>query len=126
MAKQTGRECGVKSAVRAARFGMAGLHFIAGAALICLAGCASTWINPAKSAQDAKADDRACSAEAEETALTRAAQQKVEYRKQSSIQPGMNRGETPMQMVDRTRTEDTYTRDFESCMRSKGYSRDKK
>jgi len=126
VAKQTGRECGVKSAVRAARFGITGLQILTAACLVSLAGCASTWMNPAKSPQEAKIDDRACSAEAEETALTRAAQQKVEYRKQSSIQPGLNRGETPMQMVDRTRTEDTYTRDFESCMRSKGYSRDKK
>ena len=118
--KQTGRDCGVKGTEPARRIlALLSIVLLSGSLL---SACASTWINAGKTPQEAKADERTCSTEAEETALIRTKQQKVEYGVPSPIQPGMNRGETPMQLVDRTRTEDTYTRDFESCMRSKGYS----
>ena len=95
-----------------------------GAGLGLLSACGTAWHNAAKSPQEAKADERVCAGEAEDTALTRASRQRVDYGAKSPVQPGMQRGETPMQLVDRTRTEDTYRRDFESCMRSKGYSQD--
>ena len=120
MAKQTGRGCGVKSA-----HGVALMHFVAmGAVLGLTTACASTWHNAGKSPQEAAADQRLCAAEAEETALTRAARQKVDYGRTSPVMPGLNRGETPMQLQERSQIENTYTRDFESCMRSKGYSQD--
>ncbi len=112
MAKQTGRRYGVKSA-------------LAAVALMALGACASTWVNPSKSSEEARADYKTCASEAEETALARSSQQRVDYGRTSPVQPGMSRGENPMQMVDRKETEDTYTRDFESCMRSRGYSQDK-
>jgi hypothetical protein len=95
-----------------------------GAGLGLLSGCGTAWNNANKSPQEAKADARVCAAEAEETALARASRQRVDYGATSPTQPGMRRGETPMQLVDRTRTEDTYQRDFGSCMRSKGYTQD--
>jgi hypothetical protein len=116
VAKQTGRAHLVKSARTIAQ------RIIAVGVFALLTACASTWHNAAKSPQEAKTDARVCAAEAEETALTRSNRQRVEYGAPPSVMPGLNRGETPMQMVDRSRIEDTYTRDFESCMRSKGYS----
>ncbi len=120
MAKQTGRGGAVKSASSATLMQIVA----AGAGLLLLSACGTSWHNAGKSPQEAKADARACSAEAEETALTRASRQRVDYGSTSPVQPGMRRGETPMQLVDRARTQDTYQRDFESCMRSKGYTQD--
>ena len=120
MAKQSGRAYRVKTAYRSSP-----RRVLAAAALALLAGCASTWINPARSPEEARVDYKSCASEAEETALARSSQQRVDYGRTSPVQPGMNRGENPMQMIDRMQTEDTYTRDFESCMRSKGYSQDK-
>src|SRR5262249_34264942 len=114
VAKQTGPAHGVKSAIALA------------CVLALLSACASTWHNPKKSAQEAAADEKACAAEAEDTALTRAGRQRVEYGAPSPNMPGMNRGETPMQMRDRVNTEDTYNREFKMCMRSKGYTQDKR
>ncbi len=119
VAKQTGHGCGVKRA---------GAHpFIQYAAiwalLAAVAGCASTWSNPSKSIEEAAADEKLCASEAEEIALARAARQKVDYgRVPGNAMPGLNRGETPMQLQERSRTENTYAREFESCMRSKGFS----
>lgn len=120
MAKQTGRACAVKCASSTARTQVA----VLAVGLGLLSACGTPWQNPGKSPQQARADERICAAEAEETALTRAARQRVDYGSTSPTQPGMRRGETPMQLVDRTRTEDTYQRDFASCMRSKGYTQD--
>jgi hypothetical protein len=119
MAKQTGREYGVKSTYR--RVSRLTGYFLAAAAL---AACATTWTNPTKSPDEARVDYKSCASEAEETALARASTQRVDYGRTSPVQPGMNRGENPMQLVDRMQTENTYERDFESCMRSKGYSQD--
>ena len=122
MAKQTGRVGAVKCASRAALIQILAL----GAGLGLLSACGTPWHSASKSPQEAKADARLCATEAEETALARASRQRVDYGSTSPTQPGMRRGETPMQLVDRTRTEDTYQRDFESCMRSKGYTQDPK
>ncbi len=92
MAKQTGRAYAVKSTSRKVLRRTPSLravsrYFLAAAALSALGACATTWINPTKSVDEA-------------------------------------RGENPMQLVDRMQTENTYERDFESCMRAKGYSQD--
>jgi len=120
VAKQTGRRCGVKGSERPCLMQFA----VAGALLALISGCASTWHNPGKSSQEASADEKLCAVEAEDTALTRAARQKVDYNqnRQGNLNAGLNRGETPMQLAERSRTVDVYSREFESCMRTKGYT----
>lgn len=121
MAKQTGRGCGVKGVKSLALQRLAA----AGAVLALLSGCASTWHNAQRTPAEAKIDEQACATEAEDTTLTRTAQQKVEYGRDASPLPNLSRGETPMQLMQRTKTEDVYTREFESCMTSKGYTQGK-
>ena len=121
MAKQTGRGCGVKSMPSLAISRLAA----AGAMIALLSGCASTWHNPAKSPEEARADEQQCAADAEDITLTRASQQKIDYGHTPDPMPGMSRGETPIQMQDRVKTENAYTREFESCMSSKGYTQGK-
>lgn len=122
MAKQTGRGCGVKSprAVVLAQF------VAVGALIAVVSGCASTWQSAGKSGEEVKADEKICAAGAEETALARAARQRMDYgRTQPYAPPGLNRGETPMQLQERSRTEDVYTREFVACMSTKGYTQDR-
>ncbi len=121
MAKQTGRGCGVKSAKSPVLKRLTAV----GAALALLSSCASTWHNPQRTPQEAKIDEQACASEAEDITLTRSAQQKIDYGRDASPLPNLSRGETPMQLMQRTKTEDVYTREFESCMSSKGYSQGK-
>lgn len=95
------------------------------ALLVAAGGCASTWHHPTKSGAEAAADERTCSQRAEENALSRAGRARADYRLGTPAPlPGMSRGETPMEMLDRHETQDDYTRDFESCMTSRGYTRD--
>lgn len=98
----------------------------AGAGLLtALAGCASTWHHPRKAGAEAAADERECSQRAEENALQRAGRQRADYRLGTpDPNPGMSRGPSPMEMVDRRETQDGFSRDFESCMTSKGYTKD--
>lgn len=119
MAKQSGPLRAVKRKQNPA------LRLAAGLALIALtAGCASAWHHPRKAGAEASADERECASRAEENALQRAGRQRADYRLGTpDPNPGMSRGETPMQMHDRRETQDTYGRDFENCMTSKGYSR---
>ena len=121
MAKQTGPAYAVKSrlAARLARLA------VVCAVTAVLAACASAWHNPHKNAQEAAADEKACSADAEHTALARAARQKEDYGMRQPPMPGLNRGETPMQLHDRVGTEDTFNDQFERCMTSKGYTQGK-
>ena len=123
MAKQTGPTHAVKEKRGSARrllLCAAGL-----AALLANAGCASPWHHPRREGAEAAADERECAQRAEENALQRAGRQRADYRLGTpDPNPGMSRGETPMQMVDRRETQDGYGRDFESCMTSKGYSKD--
>ncbi len=122
MAKQTGPSRAVKgSGIRAHYQSFA---LVTGCiCLLALAGCASAWQNPRKSAEEARTDERACSERAEENALTRAGRQRADYRTgYPTPQPGMSRGETPMEMLNRRTTQDDYTKDFEDCMSSKGYT----
>lgn len=96
------------------------------AALTVLAGCASAWHHPRKQGAEAAADERECAQRAEDNALTRAGRQKADYRLGTpDPNPGMSRGPSPMQMLDQRATQDDYGRDFENCMTSKGYSKEK-
>jgi acyl-CoA thioesterase len=122
MAKQTGPGYRVKGAVISALSHGAAVCMLAAA----LSACASSWHNARKTAQEAATDERLCSQDAEEAALARTARQRVDYgRTQPNPIPGMNRGETPMQMQERTHTEDVFNREFADCMTSKGYKQDK-
>jgi hypothetical protein len=123
MAKQTGHGCAVKSVQRLSLARYTAL----GTLLLLVSGCASTWHHPAKSPQEASADEKLCATEAEDTALTRAARQKVDYERMQQNSPiaSNGRGETPMQLADRGHTEDVYAREFQSCMRRKGYTQGK-
>lgn len=105
-------------------------HLLGRAALVSVAlamtvaGCTSNWHHPRKVGAEAAADERDCAQRAEENALTRAGRQRADYRLGTpDPNPGMSRGETPMQMLDRRETQDSYGRDFENCMSSKGYSK---
>jgi len=121
VAKQTGP-------LRAVKTGTAPRLALTAAALVLAVGlsaCASSWHHPTKTGPVAAADERACAQLSEENALTRAGRQRADYRLGTPEPlPGMNRGETPMQMLDRRATQDDYSRDFESCMRSRGYTQD--
>lgn len=121
VAKQTGPLQAVKGKQRL--LGRA-ILFAAGLGMLAVtAGCASTWTHPRKQGAEAAADERECSQRAEEAALMRAGRQRATYGASLDPNPGMSRGETPMQMLDRTQTQDDYGRDFENCMTSKGYSK---
>ena len=91
---------------------------------LALTACASNWHHPRKEGAEAAADERECAQRAEDNALTRAGRQRADYRLGTpDPNPGMSRGETPMQMLDRRETQDSYGRDFDNCMSSKGYSK---
>lgn len=127
MAKQTGPLNAVKEKQRA--FARPFARILGVAAGLCVlaavAGCASNWHHPRKEGAEAAADERACAQRAEENALTRAGRQRTDYRLGTPAPlPGMSRGESPMEMLDRRETQDDYGRDFESCMTSKGYSKE--
>jgi len=123
VAKQTGPLHAVKAKRHALR--RAAARAAAGLGLIALiSGCASTWHHPRKAGAEAAADERDCTQRAEENALSRAGRQRADYRLGTPEPlPGMSRGESPMQMLDRRATQDDYGRDFESCMTSRGYSK---
>ncbi len=122
MAKQTGPLHAVK---KKQRFLRCGLLIASLAALTVTSGCASTWHHPRKEGAEAAADERECSQRAEENVLTRTGRQRADYRLGTpDPNPGMSRGENPMQMHDRRETQDDFGRDFENCMTSKGYSKD--
>ncbi len=122
MAKQTGPLRAVKKKQHLLQRGLLVVGLTAGAIT---AGCASTWHHPRKEGAEAAADERECSQRAEENTLTRAGRQRVDYRLGTpDPNPGMSRGPSPMQMLDRRETQDDFGRDFENCMTSKGYSKD--
>lgn len=123
MAKQTGPLHAVKKKQHLLH---RGLLAAAGLAVLAVtAGCASTWHHPRKEGAEAAADERECSQRAEENTLQRAGRERADFRLGTpEPNPGMSRGETPMQMLDRRATQDSFSRDFENCMTSKGYSKD--
>lgn len=122
MAKQTGPLHAVKKKQHLLR---RGLLVVGLGALTVTSGCASAWHHPRKEGVEAAADERECSQRAEDNALTRAGRQRADYRLGTpDPNPGMSRGENPMQMLNRRETQDDFGRDFENCMTSKGYSKD--
>jgi len=89
-----------------------------------LAGCSASWHHASRSASEMAADERACAREAEEITLIRTGTPRTEYgTSPSQTGTGMSRGETPMERYERANTTTAYNREFESCMRSKGYSK---
>lgn len=121
MAKKTGPLHAVKRRL----LGRAALCAAGLGIAISLTGCASSWHHPRKQGAEAAADERECSQRAEENALQRAGRQRADFRLGTpDPNPGMSRGPTPMQMHDRRETQDSFGRDFESCMTAKGYSKD--
>jgi hypothetical protein len=122
VAKQSGPLHAVKKKHRLLR---RGLLVVGLSAFAVTAGCASTWTHPRKAGAEAAADERECSQRAEENTLQRRGRERADYRLGTpDPNPGMSRGETPMQMLDRRETQDDFTRDFENCMTSKGFSKD--
>lgn len=119
MAKQTGRGYAVKSASM----------FVLGiCAAALLSGCADdAWQNAHKSAQEAKADHDKCNAQAEDATLLRARRQRADYNPVPTpgTMPGLSRGETPVQLAERSSNERGFAQQFAACMESKGYSRGK-
>lgn len=86
--------------------------------------CAARWENPRKSPEQVAQDKTACTQRAEQISLLRSGRPKVDYMLgRISAMPGMSRGEGPMEMLDRSRTEGDFWRDFEGCMSAKGYVR---
>jgi hypothetical protein len=121
VAKQTGRGYGVKCVRSLAAMRLAA----AGTLLVLLGACASTWHNSGKTPAEAKADEQQCANDAQDITFTRTAQDRITYGHDTDPLPGMSRGETPIQMQDRVKTENAYTHEFESCMTSKGYTQGK-
>ncbi len=122
VAKQTGRRYAVKPR---------GVITLGICALILpgvLSGCADTaWYNSHKNAQEAKADIAKCNAQAEDATLSRARRQRADYNPVPTpgTMPGLSRGETPVQLAERSSNERDFGRQLEDCMESKGYSRGK-
>lgn len=122
MANQTGPVQAVKKKQHLR--GRAALVSLGLGMTLMMSACASGWHHPRKEGAEAAADERECAQRAEDNALTRAGRQRADYRLGTpDPNPGMSRGETPMQMLDRRETQDGYGRDFENCMSSKGYSK---
>lgn len=122
MANQTGPVQAVKK--KQQLLGRAARIAVGLGVALAITGCASNWHHPRKEGAEAAADERECAQRAEENALTRAGRQRADYRLGTpDPNPGMSRGETPMQMLDRRETQDGYGRDFENCMSSKGYNK---
>lgn len=124
MLKQSGPANGVKCAV----LGMSSVRtsaLIASIALIALSGCGTVWHHAHKSGADASADERTCARRAQEAVLIRSGIPRTEYGARPAQSSGsLERGETPMELHERSQTTTAYNKQFESCMRSKGYSKD--
>lgn len=121
MAKQTGPLHMVKGSV----------HLMSAALLMALAGCSTNhWTRTDKSPAETAADYKTCNDRAEEITLARAGQQRASYTARAAARPanglptgtGSNVGETPMQLHDRVKAEDTFDKDLRSCMTDKGYT----
>jgi hypothetical protein len=92
-----------------------------------LSGCAggSEWVNPNKTAAEARADEKICTHEAEEDALLRNGHARADYGLPPAGPGPGSMGPSPMQMKDRDATTRDFHRELDSCMEGKGYSRGK-
>ena len=124
MLKQSGPANRVKCAVAGRNSRRVSIAIVP-AVFLALTACGSVWHHANKSALNAAADERACARYAEETVLVRTGTPRTEYSARS-VQPpaSLNRGESPMELHERSQTTMAYNREFESCMRAKGYSKD--
>ena len=123
MLKQSGPVNGVKPAVTSGGTACTSAIIMA-LALFALTACGSVWHNAHKSALDAASDERSCAREAEETVMTRAGTARTEYgARPAQSSASLNRGESPMELHERSQTTMAYNREFESCMKAKGYTR---
>jgi hypothetical protein len=97
-----------------------------------VAGCAQDqWYNPSKSADEVKADLKACNDLAQENTLERRGTDRVNYgsatrmpQPPSTLPTGQagNVGETPRELNARVTTENSFDRERQQCMRDKGYT----
>lgn len=118
-AKQTGPHTTVKALWPQLARGFAALS------LIVLAGCASSnWVNPNKTAAEARTDDATCTQEAQEDSLSRAGRTR-EYVAAPSGPTAGNPGPSPMQMRDRNAVVQDFHGNYDRCMESKGYTQAK-
>lgn len=118
-AKQTGPHTTVKALWPHLARGFAALS------LIVLAGCASSnWVNPNKTAAEARTDDATCTQEAQEDSLSRAGRTR-EYVAAPSGPTAGNPGPSPMQMRDRNAVVQDFHGNYDRCMESKGYTQAK-
>ena len=101
-----------------------GLLLAATAAFPLLSGCAGAWVNPGKTPADTKADEAACSREAEEDSLARAGRPRADYAPPGGPTAG-NLGRSPMEMRDRDAVAQDFNGGVERCMEAKGYTRGK-
>lgn len=124
MLKQSGPANRVKYAVTGV-LSMRSAGLMMSAALLALAACGTVWHHAHKSSAEAAADERACARSAQEIVLTRSGTPRTEYGAATGPSSGsLNRGESPMELHERSQTTTAYNKQFESCMRTKGYSKD--
>ncbi len=124
MLKQSGPANRVKHAVAGAP-NLRAIGLIMTASLLALTACGTVWNHARKSSAETAADERACARSAQEVVLTRSGTPRTEYGAPTGPSSGsMNRGESPMELHERSQTTTAYNKQFESCMRTKGYSKD--
>ena len=124
MQKESGSANGVKCAVGRARTNRL-LSRLAPVMLMVLAACGTTWHHANRTDAEAAADHRTCAQQAQELVLVRAGVSRTDYRAYEPHSAGsLRRGETPMELHERSQTTTSYNDQFERCMRSKGYSKD--
>lgn len=124
MLKQSGPANRVKYA-SASLLSLRSTGLIITAAMLGLTACGTVWHHAHKFSAEAAADERTCARNAQETVLTRSGTPRTEYGAPTGPSSGsLNRGESPMELHERSQSTTAYNKQFESCMRSKGYSKD--
>src|SRR2546423_1590837 len=120
--KQTGPRYRVKSTMKNVA-AILGLCLVAAAVSSCVD---ARWYNERRDKAENRADERECNARAEDMALTRAGKQRATYEApRPTVNPGMYRGKTPMELADQGETISAFARQMKACMESKGYPRGK-
>ena len=123
MLKQSGPANGVKCAVKSARGAWAS-RFLVPAVFVALSACGTTWQHARKSGLEAAADERTCARSAQEAVLIRSGIPRTEYGAHAPHSTGsLERGESPMELHQRSKTTTDYNEQFGRCMRSKGYAK---
>lgn len=124
MQKQSGPANRVKCAIPRVGGTWIGRLFVP-AILIALSACGTTWHHATKTGAVAATDERRCAQQAQEAVLIRSGIPRTEYGAHAPQSSGsLERGESPMELHQRSQTTNDYNKQFERCMRSKGYSKD--